>query len=104
MFDQFQAGTVLFADLAGRMYGATKIRQADQFLLDPLQPFMSLPVSNLGAGSIVFLKPVLLVHFVDLGDLRPETPDLILEDFKMVHTASIPTFWQPALGMCCGSP
>jgi len=92
VLDQLQAGTVLFPYLIDRHNGAAQRRQPAQFLLDVLEPFMPLPVSHHVHGSIGFAQPVLLVQFVDLGNLRTQIPDFFLEHFQMTHVVRIYQF------------
>jgi hypothetical protein len=78
---QLQTVTVVFSDLIVGMNGAAEVSQATQFFLNALKPFVPLPVGNLIHGPIAFATPILLVQLMELSDLRPQTPDLILEDF-----------------------
>lgn len=75
-----QTGTGLFSSLIYRNNGAAKRRQPGQFLLDILEPFMPLPVSDLVHGCVALFKPILLVQLMNLSDLLPQTPDLYLEN------------------------
>lgn len=71
----------MFSNLIGGMNGAAQVRQAAQFFLNALQPFVPLPVGNLIQGPIAFATPILLVQLMELSDLRAETHYLIPEDF-----------------------
>ena len=45
-----------------------------------LQAFVALPVGYLVHSSAALLTPVLLILFVNFGDFRPQTHDLVLEN------------------------
>ena len=57
----------------------------DEFLLDGLQPFLPLAVSDVRLCILVALKPMSLVQFLNLSNLLAETPDLFPENFEMIH-------------------
>ena len=80
VLDQLQAGTVLFAYLTDRHHGAAQGSQTAKFLLDLLEPFMPPPVSHLIRGCIPFSLPILLVQFMDFGNLTPQADDFLLEN------------------------
>lgn len=79
-------GPVLFFPLFDRQNLAAKVRELQKFLLNFLQPFLPLPVRDLGLGRMSAPKPVLLIQLLNLGNLRPQTPDLIPQNLKMIHT------------------
>ena len=56
-----QPGTVLFLHLFGRDNSTAKVCQLPKFLLDLLQPFIPLSVSDLSRCSIPTVKSKLLV-------------------------------------------
>ncbi len=58
-------------------------------MLNGLQPFMALSVSYLSLGFIRLSEPVLLIQFLDLSNLRPETPYFFSKNLKMIHITSI---------------
>jgi hypothetical protein len=57
----------------------------DEFLLDCLQPFLPLAVSDLNLRAIPALEPMLLVQFLNLSNLHPETPNLFPKNFEVIH-------------------
>jgi hypothetical protein len=70
------SGTVLFFHLFDRMNFAAEVGQLGKFLLNCLQPLVSLAVSDLSFRTIATLKTILLVRILNLCDLDPETPNL----------------------------
>ena len=58
-----------------------EVRELQKFLLNFLQAFLSLPVRDLGLGGVAAPKPVLLIQLLNLGNLRPQTPDLFPQNF-----------------------
>jgi hypothetical protein len=71
LLNQLQPRAVLFSSLIDRHNGSSKGRQLAQFLLDILEPFMSLPVRHLVQRSIAFLTTILLVLLVNLSNFCP---------------------------------
>ena len=74
-----QPGAVLFFPLFDRENSSAKVNELDQFLLDFLQPFMPLAVSDLSLGSIAALTtrtPILIIQFFKVCDLVAKTLDL----------------------------
>jgi len=76
LLDQMQAVAVLLFHLFHGTNSPAKVRQLGQFLLDCLQPFMSLPVSDLGLCVIAALLPILAIQFLQVSDFSAETPNL----------------------------
>jgi len=56
-----QPGTVLFFHLFCRDNPAAEIRQLHKLLLDCLQPFIPLSVSDLSSGPVPTVAPKLLI-------------------------------------------
>jgi len=77
LLDQMQPGTVLLLHLFGRDYSAAKVCQLHQLLLDSLQPFIPLSVSDLSRGSIPTVAPKLLVCLLNGSNLFPQPPNLV---------------------------
>ena len=77
LLDQMQPGTVLFLHLFGRDNSAAKVGQLPKLLLDLLQPFIPLSVSDLSRGSISAVAPKLFVSLLDCSNLFPQTPNLV---------------------------
>jgi hypothetical protein len=55
---------------------AAKVRELPKFMLDFLQSFTSLSVSDLNNGSMPAVTPKLLIQLLNVSDLYSETPDL----------------------------
>lgn len=64
---------------------AAKTSELGKFLLNCLQPFLPLAVSNLGLGSIPISKAILIIQFLNLSDLRTETPYLFTKNIQVIH-------------------
>lgn len=58
-------------------------------MLNGLQAFMALAVSYLGLGGIRLSEAVLLIQFLDLSDLRTETPYFFPKNLKVIHVTRI---------------
>ena len=71
MLHQLQTIAVFFTSLVYRDDGPSQRCQLAQFLLDILEPFMSLSVRYLVQGSITLLTTILFVQLVNLGDFCP---------------------------------
>jgi hypothetical protein len=61
LLDETQTGTILFFHLLNRKNPAAKISDLGKFLLDCLQPFMPLAVSNLSLCPDPFSKAIFLI-------------------------------------------
>jgi hypothetical protein len=83
---------VLFFHLLDRKNPASKVLDLRQFLLNGLQPFMPLAMSDLGLGVVSASKPVFLIQAMKLSDLVAETSNLIPKNFQMIHVYRIPYF------------
>ena len=65
-----------------------KASELGEFLLDCLQTFMPLAVSNLSLRFIsapIFRKPILFAQLLNVCDLVAETPYLFAKDFEVIH-------------------
>ena len=62
-----------------------KASELGQFLLDLLQAFQSLTVSDLSLLLVAIVIPVLVVQFFYLRDLAAEARDLFAKNFDMIH-------------------
>ena len=76
MLYQVHAVAVFFFHLFDRVDLAAEVGQLGKFLLNGLQPFVSLAVRDLGFRTIATLQAILLVRVLNLCDLHSETPDL----------------------------
>lgn len=75
-----QPGAVLFLHLLCRNNSAAKVCKLQKLALNRLQPFTSLPMSDLTLGSIPAEPPKLLIQLLNLGDLRSETRNLVAKN------------------------
>lgn len=64
---------------------SAKASELSQFLLDLLQAFKPLAVSDLSLLLVGTVLPILVVQFFDLCDLVAEAGDLFAKDFDVVH-------------------
>jgi hypothetical protein len=71
-----KAGPVLLLRLFYGTNLSAKGSELAKFLLDCLQTFMPLAVSDLSIGLIPAFSPILLVQPLNLRNLQTETPDL----------------------------
>ena len=62
-----------------------KASELGQFLLDLLQAFQSLTVSDLSFLLVATVIPVLVVQFFDLRNLAAEACDLFANNFDIIH-------------------
>ncbi len=76
---------MFFSHLLEREDLLAEVGQLEKFLLNLLQAFMSLAMSDLGLGSIGSLKPVRLILLADISDFRAETRNLFAKNFQMIH-------------------
>jgi hypothetical protein len=80
-----QPGAVLLLHL---LYGKNFSAQASELgklLLDSLQPFIPLAVSDMSTWLISALTAILLVQLLNLSNLHSETPDLFPQNFEVIH-------------------
>jgi hypothetical protein len=85
-----QAGAVLFFSFFDRQNSPAKASQLDQFLLDRLQPFKSLAVSDLrfgGKAALTSGPSILLIERLKLRDLSAEACNLIAKHFEVIHSS-----------------
>ena len=80
-----QPRAMLFFNLFDRYNFASKASELGQFLLNCLQPFLPLTVSDLGFWSILVAKPILFIQLVNVSDFRPETPNLFPKNPNLIH-------------------
>jgi hypothetical protein len=84
ILDQMQPGAVLFFPLFDRENSSAKVNELDQFLLDFLQPFKPLAVSDLCLCFISALTPrtsILVIQFFKVCDLVAKTLDLFAKHY-----------------------
>jgi hypothetical protein len=98
-----QPRAVLFLHLFDRTNLPSKPSQLRKFLLNSLQPFLSLPVGDLRIRLISLLPPIPLVQLLNLSNLHPEKPDLFPQNFEMIHTISIAYLENPRVAGAPGS-
>ena len=78
-----QAGAVLLFPFFDGQNAPAKASESGKFLLNLLQPFVSLAVSDLSLCFVAILTggtSVLGVQLLNLSDLGAETPDLFPQD------------------------
>jgi len=75
-----QTGEVLSFPLFHRENSSAKVSELAEFLLDGLEPFMPLAVSDLSFCSVVALTPILIVQFLKVCDLGAEMPDFFTKN------------------------
>jgi len=75
-----QTGEVLSFPLFHRENSSAKVSELAEFLLDGLEPFMPLAVSDLSLCFVVALTPILIVQFLKVCDLGAETPDFFTKN------------------------
>jgi len=62
---------MFFPHLFSRDNFATKVCQSNKLLLDRLQPFAPLPMSDLGICAMRAVKPKLFVYLLNAGNFFP---------------------------------
>jgi hypothetical protein len=72
-----QASAVHFPHLFCRNNFATKVCESNKLMLDRLQPFAPLSVSDLSICSIPAVTPKLLIQPLNVSYLFPETRNLV---------------------------
>ena len=60
-----------------------------QLLLDCLQAFMPLAVSDLSISLVPLKTPIPFVQLLNFSDLPTETPDLFAQNFEIIHVIRI---------------
>lgn len=80
-----QTGAVFFFSLLDRENLAAEVRKLDEFLLDFLEAFLSLAVSDLGFGVVAAAKAILLIQLLNVGDLVAKTPNFFTKNIQMIH-------------------
>ena len=76
---------MLFFPLFNRENSSSKASELDQFLLDFLQPFEPLAVSDLSLSFVASLTPILDIEFLKLCDLVAQTGDLFSKHCQVIH-------------------
>ena len=77
---------VFFFSLFDRKNSTVKASELDQFLLDLLQAFKPLAVSDLSFVVFAIVTPMVVVQFFDLCDLVAEARDLFAKHFNVIHS------------------
>jgi hypothetical protein len=90
-----RTGTVVRFHLFHGKNPATQITDPGEFLLDYLQPFMPLAMSDLRLGSMPLAPSVFLIQFLNVYDLGTETRNLFAKHFQVIHTIRIPYLATP---------
>jgi hypothetical protein len=76
-----QTAAMLFLHLFYGTNSSAKVREFCQLVLDRLQAFMPLAVSNLSLRFVSAFTSILVIHLLNLRDLGAETTDLFPKDF-----------------------
>ena len=71
-----QTGEVLSFPLFHRENSSAKVSELAEFLLDGLEPFMPLAVSDLSLGFVSSFTSILVVQLLKAGNLSTKTPNL----------------------------
>jgi hypothetical protein len=75
-----QPGSVLCFSLFHRENSSAKVSELAEFLLDGLEPFMPLAVSDLSLCFMVGLTAIVVIQFLKVCDLGAETPNFFTKD------------------------
>lgn len=97
LLDHGQRFAVFAFYLFDGKHPASQILDLRQFLLNCLQAFVPLAVSDLGLCIVSASQAVFLIQFMNLSDLVAETSNLVPKNFQMIHVDRIPYFWAPLL-------
>jgi hypothetical protein len=73
-------GSVLGFPLFHRENSSAEVSELAEFLLDGLEPFMPLAVSDLSLRFMVGLTAIVVIQFLKVCDLGAETPNLFTKD------------------------
>jgi hypothetical protein len=87
-----QTRAMLFFPLLEREDSPAQVSKLSKFLLDCLQPLLSLTVSDLRLYFVAALatrSSILGMQFQKVCDLLAETPDLFAKDFDVIHVVRI---------------
>jgi hypothetical protein len=76
-----QPGAVPLLHLFYRLNPTAKGSELGKFLLDCLQPFLPLAVSDLRLASVPVLTSVCLIQLLNVSDLRSQTYNLFSKNF-----------------------
>lgn len=57
----------------------------DEFLLDFLEAFLSLAVSDLSFRAVAAAKAILLIQLLNMGDFVAKTPNFFSKNIQMIH-------------------
>ena len=82
-----QPRAVLFPHLLNRKSSVTELGELDKFLLNLLQSFQPVVVSDVGFCSLLASKPILFIQLLNISDFRPKTRNPFPKNFKMIHSA-----------------
>jgi len=83
---------VLVFSLLNRKDLLAEVRHLKKFLLNLLQAFLALAVSDLGLCRVRGAKAILLVQFLKVSDLLAKTPDFFSKNLKVIHRIRITHF------------
>jgi hypothetical protein len=87
-----EAGTVLVLSLLDRKDLLAEVRHLKKFLLNLLQAFLPLAVSDLGLSRVRGAEAILCVQLLKVSDLLAKTPDFFSKNLKVIHRIRITHF------------
>lgn len=87
-----QPRAVPFLHLFDRKNLGAKASELDKFLLDCLQTFLPLDVSDLSLRAIPAMKLMFFVQFLNLSNLLSETRNFFPKNSEVIHTTRIVHF------------
>jgi hypothetical protein len=102
LLDEMHASAMLLFHLLNRNHFAAEVGQLGKLLLDGLEPFVSLSVSDLRIGSVAPLSPILLIQFLNVSDFRAKPPYFFAKHFEVIHSNRIA--YLGALGPAASNP
>jgi hypothetical protein len=89
---------VLCFPLFDRENPSAKASKLGKFLLNRLQPLLSLAVSDLGLCFVSAFTTILVVQLLKLCDLNAEKSNLFPKDFEVIHNSRIASGQRVSVG------
>ncbi len=86
------ASAMLLFHLLDRNHFAAEVGELGKLLLNGLESFVSLAVSDLSVGSVSPPEPVLLIQFLNVSDFRTKPPYFFAKHFEVIHPNRIAYF------------
>ena len=82
---------MLFLHLLDGTNSSPQISELDELLLDDLQPFVPLAVSELGLCVVSAFTSIMAIRLLKLCDLGAEPTNLYAKHFEVIHTLRVPS-------------